>query len=74
MNLEEFIARWAASGDAERANKDTFLVELCDVLEVPRPEPKTGDPARDGYVFEARLVVEAGARQCLYKSNTMSAL
>lgn len=52
MNLEEFIARWAASGDAERANKDTFLVELCDVLEVPRPEPKTGDPTRDGYVFE----------------------
>jgi hypothetical protein len=52
MTLESFIARWTASGDAERANKDSFLNELCDVLEVERPQPKTGDPARDLYVFE----------------------
>ena len=52
MSFETFIARWSASGDGERANKDSFLNELCDALEVPRPEPKTGDPARDLYVFE----------------------
>ncbi len=48
MNLDSFIARWSASGDAERANKDSFL----NVLGVERPHPKTGDPARDLYVFE----------------------
>ncbi len=52
MSLDSFIARWSASGDAERANKDSFLGELCDVLGVERPHPKTGDPARDLYVFE----------------------
>lgn len=52
MPLDRFIARWSASGDAERANKDSFLNELCDVLDVERPHPKTGDPSRDLYVFE----------------------
>jgi len=52
MNLNELISRWADSGDAERANKDSFLNELCDVLVVERPHPKTGDAGRDGYVFE----------------------
>jgi hypothetical protein len=52
MNLSELISRWADSGDAERANKDSFLNELCDVLGVERPRPKVGDPARDVYVFE----------------------
>jgi hypothetical protein len=52
MNLDALIDRWSLSGDAERANKDSFLNELCDVLGVERPHPKTGDPARDLYVFE----------------------
>lgn len=52
MLIDSFITRWSASGDAERANKDSFLNELCDVLGVERPHPKTGDPAQDLYVFE----------------------
>ena len=32
--IERFIARWSASGAAERANKDSFLKELCRVLGV----------------------------------------
>ena len=43
-----FIARWAAATASERANSQLFLSELCDVLEVARPEP-----TRDGgYAFE----------------------
>ncbi|HEY9420009.1 MAG TPA: DNA methyltransferase, partial [Thermoanaerobaculia bacterium] len=52
MHPNPFITRWSESGDAERANKDSFLTELCDVLGVERPHPKTGDAARDLYVFE----------------------
>lgn len=52
MHLDPFITRWSESGDAERANKDSFLNELCDLLGVERPRPKTGDPARDLYIFE----------------------
>ena len=52
MNLDAFIEHWSKSGASERANKDSFLVDLCDAIEVPRPDPNTGDPARDLYVFE----------------------
>ncbi len=52
-SLSNFLARWSVSGGAERANKDLFLTELCDVLGVPRPDPKRGDPALDVYVLEA---------------------
>ncbi len=56
LSLPDFVAKWSASGAAERANKDAFLIELCDVLDVPRPSPTTGDPARDTYVFEKDAV------------------
>jgi hypothetical protein len=47
-----FVARWQQSAASERANYGLFLIELCEVLELPRPEPATGEPERDGYVFE----------------------
>lgn len=52
MTIEQFLARWAESGAAERANKDSFLNELCDVLGVERPRPTTGESKADSYVFE----------------------
>ena len=57
MDVPQFIRRWSASGSSERANKDSFLRELCDVLGLPHPEPRVGDRARDRYVFEADAVV-----------------
>jgi hypothetical protein len=52
MTMNAFIERWTASGASERANKDSFLNELCDAIEVPRPDPTTSDRERDLYVFE----------------------
>lgn len=62
LTVDTFVARWAKSAAAERANKDTFVLELCDVLEVPRPEPTTGDPEQDRYVFEhdAQILHDGG--------------
>ena len=40
--IEAFIARWEASGGAERANYALFLSELCDLLAVPRPDAAHG--------------------------------
>ena len=51
--LEPFIARWQAAGGAERANYQAFLSELCDVLEVPRPNPALG--SEGPYRFERRV-------------------
>ena len=43
-----FIARWAAASASERANSQPFLCELCNMLEVARPEPTR----ETGYAFE----------------------
>jgi len=47
-----FIARWADTERAERANKDLFLTELCDLLDLPHPDPAGPDSAENAYVFE----------------------
>ena len=57
----EFIARWSNSGGAERANYNSFLNELADLLAVPRPDPTTDTPAHDAYVFERSVTFDDGA-------------
>ena len=52
MSASPFIERWRRSGAAERANYALFLSELCDYLEVPRPNPAVADDAQNHYVFE----------------------
>ena len=39
---ESFIARWDGTGMAERANYSPFLSELCELLDVDRPDAVTG--------------------------------
>jgi len=52
-NLDSFIARWTAGeGGQERANYQLFLSELCDVLEVPRPDQAAHDAVLNVYAFE----------------------
>ena len=51
-SIDKFIAKWSASAAAERANKDAFLIDLCELLNVPKPNPATGDPEKDTYIFE----------------------
>ncbi len=63
VDLQTFITKWRASGASERANKDSFLRDLCDVLGVPHPDAKTGDPERDRYVFEREAVLLHGGER-----------
>jgi hypothetical protein len=52
-NIEAFIKRWTESkGGAERANYALFLVELCDLIGVQRPDPAGEETERNEYVFE----------------------
>jgi hypothetical protein len=75
MTLSDFITLWSSSGASERANKDSYIRDLADVLGVPHPAPCTGDRARDTYVFEADALVlhEGGAvsigKMDLYKAG-----
>ena len=47
-----FINRWNRSGGAELANAQSFLTELCVLLDVLPPDPSVEDIARNAYVFE----------------------
>jgi hypothetical protein len=63
-----FIEKWRQSGASERANKDSFLRDLCDLLGVPHPDPATGDSERDQYVFERdAILVHGGDRHTVGK-------
>lgn len=52
QTIQDFITRWKESAAAERANYQLFLSELCDVLEVARPQPSQADDEQNAYVFE----------------------
>lgn len=56
-SIAAFVERWRFSAAAERANKDSFLCDLCAALGVPPPEPSTGNPALDLYVFEKGVLI-----------------
>jgi hypothetical protein len=59
-SIKDFIRRWEASGAAERANFQSFLNELCVVLDVPRPDPAQQDDNRNEYVFERAVTFNNG--------------
>lgn len=58
--VQLFVDRWSRSGASERANYQLFLAELCDLLEVPRPDPATPDTSLNTYVFERAVVFRYG--------------
>jgi hypothetical protein len=47
-DIHGFIAHWSAASPSERANSQAFLLELCDLLEVPAPD----NHPNAGYFFE----------------------
>jgi hypothetical protein len=58
LDTEEFIARWQRSSASERANYALFFSELCDYLDLPRPEPSQADEALNTYVIDKAVVFQ----------------
>lgn len=56
QGVQAFVDRWSPSGGAERANYQLFLSELCELLDVPQPDPTVPDDDANAYVFERRVV------------------
>jgi len=50
--VQDFISHWSSASPSERANSQPFLLELCDLLDVPRPDPQPDK----GYFFEFPIV------------------
>lgn len=60
-NVDTFITRWkTAAGGSERANYQLFIVELCQLLGVPSPDPSGEDSRDHAYVCERRVVFRHG--------------
>ncbi len=55
MSVDAFIERWKSSGASEHGNEQLFLSELCDLLDVPPPDPAGPDTRLNAYVFERRV-------------------
>lgn len=52
VSVEEFIAKWSGADGSEFANAQSFVTDLCRLLEVERPEPSVKDDRQNRYVFE----------------------
>jgi hypothetical protein len=76
--LNDFFRRWEASGAAERANYSMFLNELCDLLEVPRPDPAGLDDEKNATCssalchFRTRTERRPSKRIDLYKRECLT--
>jgi hypothetical protein len=58
--IDAFIAKWRASGGAERANYVSFLTELCTLLDIAHPDATKQDEAKNRYVFEKAVTFQNG--------------
>ena len=57
--IARFVARWRSNeGGAERANYVLFLTELCELLDLPRPDPADASHEHNDYVFERAVTFE----------------
>lgn len=55
-SVDAFIDRWSGhEGGQERSNYSLFLTELCDILDVPHPDPAGSRHELNDYVFERRI-------------------
>jgi hypothetical protein len=59
-SAHDFLSRWEASAAAERANYQLFLSELCDFLDLPRPNPTVANDEMNTYVFERSVHFQNG--------------
>ncbi|WP_428828316.1 class I SAM-dependent DNA methyltransferase [Azonexus sp. IMCC34842] len=60
MQIDQFLSRWRHAGGSERANYQLFIADLCDLLEVDKPQPANVDTRDNPYVFERRVVFHHG--------------
>lgn len=50
--VTEFVARWKGNAGSERANFQSFMRELCELLQLPLPDPGKAENDHNAYVFE----------------------
>lgn len=67
LTIENFIARWKASGASERASYQLFLTELCELLDVEKPMPTTAQEL----ILQFKPVAKSQQTQRLQQINSL---
>ena len=55
QDISEFVARWSATSDPDRDMLQRFLMELCDVLDLPGPQRAQSVNGENTYTFERNI-------------------
>jgi len=50
--VDNFLKRWKGNSGSERSNFQSFMRDLCTLLDLPLPDPGEGDTSQNSYVFE----------------------
>ncbi|WP_253452418.1 DNA methyltransferase [Halomonas sp. Y3] len=50
--VTEFVARWKGNDGSEKSNFQSFMRELCELLQLPLPDPGKAENDHNAYVFE----------------------
>ncbi len=59
-SIEDFIAKWRETGGSEIANTQSFINELCALLDVPVPEGSKSNVHLNDYVYERSVFQDNG--------------
>ncbi len=60
QTIDAFITRWRETGGSELANTQSFINDLCHLLEVEAPAGSRADDALNNYVYERRVFQDNG--------------
>lgn len=60
MHVAEFIAKWRRSERNERAAAQEHFLDLCEVVE--HPKPGEADPAGEWFTFERGAAKQGGGQ------------
>ena len=60
MTPQDFITRWEGKDGSERANYPLFISDLCDLLQVEKPQPAQADDWHNTYVNERYIDARDG--------------
>lgn len=50
--VKDFLKRWKGNTGSEKSNFQSFIGDLCTLLELPQPNPGEGDNKKNAYIFE----------------------
>jgi len=59
-NAHAFVNKWQTADGSERSNYQLFITELCELLNLPKPEPSRQDSADNAYTFERHVKMNLG--------------